>query len=156
MATSIYTSRVSSILLFVLYCLLPLATAAFIGTNNITSLAPLSEIAKREMDPGSSCSEEGQWNCMGSSWQRCAAGRWTKVVECAPGTRCTPNGLTDDMNVENATDSSDSNSGSSSSSPGPNGGRPSSVSTLSAGSPGGYAGWRIWSPVGLVVAVMAA
>ncbi|KAK6866053.1 hypothetical protein PG995_002581 [Apiospora arundinis] len=108
------------------------------------------------MDPGSSCSEEGQWNCMGSSWQRCAAGRWTKVVECAPGTRCTPNGLTDDMNVENATDSSDSNSGSSSSSPGPNGGRPSSVSTLSAGSPGGYAGWRIWSPVGLVVAVMAA
>ncbi|KAK8114923.1 hypothetical protein PG999_006992 [Apiospora kogelbergensis] len=129
MATRIYTSRVSSILLFILHCVLPLVAAASIGAYNVTSLAPFSDIAKREMDPGSSCSDEGQWNCMGDSWQRCATGHWSNVVKCAPGTKCTPNGLTDDLNVENATESSDSNTDSSSPQPTSNGGRPSSGKT---------------------------
>ncbi|KAK7924889.1 hypothetical protein PG985_006943 [Apiospora marii] len=118
MAAQVYTSRVSSILLFVLCYVLPLAAAASIGahSNGNSSQAVFPGLAKREMDVGSSCSEEGQWNCMGDSWQRCAAGRWSGVVKSAPGTSCTPNGLTDDLDAENSTDSSDSPSDSSDSS----------------------------------------
>ncbi|KAK8083235.1 hypothetical protein PG996_002016 [Apiospora saccharicola] len=126
MAAQIYTSRVSSMLLFVLCYVLPLAAAAAIGAHGNSSQPVFPELAKRDMDVGSSCSEEGQWNCMGSSWQRCAAGRWSSVVQCAPGTHCTPNGLTDDMDAENGTDSSDNSSDSSDGSS-TSGGRPTSA-----------------------------
>ncbi|KAK8048866.1 hypothetical protein PG994_010596 [Apiospora phragmitis] len=185
MASQVYTSRVSSILLLILYYVLPLADAASIGVNGVPTQTAFSELAKREYDTGSSCSEEGQWNCMGSSWQRCAAGQWSSVVQCAPGTQCTPSGLSDDMDAENTTDSS-----SDPSSPGStSGGEPTSgktdtctdtstprlttgntlettgvsstptktptVSTPTAGVPGGYSGWKTWSLVGLVIAVLA-
>lgn len=39
---------------------------------------------------GSSCAPEGQWNCIGgTSFQRCASGSWSAVIQMAPGTKCT-------------------------------------------------------------------
>ncbi|KAG8164545.1 hypothetical protein KVR01_006463 [Diaporthe batatas] len=38
---------------------------------------------------GSACSNEGEWNCVsGSSFQRCASGRWSAVQSMAAGTSC--------------------------------------------------------------------
>ena len=53
------------------------------------------------MTSGTSCSgQEGKWYCLTNSWQRCAAGQWSVVMQCAEGTVCTPYGLTDDFKVE--------------------------------------------------------
>ena len=49
---------------------------------------------------GGECSNEGQWNCMTHTWQRCASGRWSVIMDCAAGTICTPAGLTNDFRVE--------------------------------------------------------
>lgn len=49
---------------------------------------------------GDVCSPEGQWNCMTTSWQRCASGMWSAVVPCATGTICQPFGLTDHITIE--------------------------------------------------------
>lgn len=39
--------------------------------------------------PGTACSPEGQWNCIGgSSFQRCASGSWSAVMAVAGGTSC--------------------------------------------------------------------
>lgn len=39
--------------------------------------------------PGTACSSEGQWNCIGgSSFQRCASGSWSAVMAVAGGTSC--------------------------------------------------------------------
>ncbi|KAI1261296.1 lytic polysaccharide monooxygenase [Xylariaceae sp. FL1019] len=36
------------------------------------------------------CSTEGQWNCIsGSSFQQCASGQWSAVMQMAAGTKCT-------------------------------------------------------------------
>ncbi|OIW31669.1 hypothetical protein CONLIGDRAFT_234714 [Coniochaeta ligniaria NRRL 30616] len=58
-------------------------------------------VPRDQQTPGSSCpGSEGQWNCMTNSWQRCAAGRWSVVMQCAAGTACTPAGLTYDFKVQ--------------------------------------------------------
>lgn len=57
-------------------------------------------VHRRAEAVGSACSSEGQWNCMTRSWQRCAAGRWSEVVNCAKGTVCAPAGLTNDFRVQ--------------------------------------------------------
>ena len=58
-------------------------------------------LPRDQQAPGSSCpGSEGQWNCMTSSWQRCAAGRWSVVMQCAAGTVCVPAGLTSDFKVQ--------------------------------------------------------
>ncbi|KAL7912043.1 hypothetical protein GGI35DRAFT_468410 [Trichoderma velutinum] len=49
---------------------------------------------------GEMCSPEGQWNCMTTSWQRCASGMWSSVIPCAAGTICQPSGLTDFITIE--------------------------------------------------------
>ncbi|KAL6694899.1 hypothetical protein J3F84DRAFT_375476 [Trichoderma pleuroticola] len=49
---------------------------------------------------GEMCSPEGQWNCMTTSWQRCASGMWSAVIPCAAGTVCQPFGLTDFITIE--------------------------------------------------------
>ncbi|KAM0253043.1 hypothetical protein ACHAQJ_007474 [Trichoderma viride] len=54
----------------------------------------------RQLIGGDMCSPEGQWNCMTTSWQRCASGVWTGVVPCATGTICQPFGLTDYITIE--------------------------------------------------------
>ncbi|KAI6299751.1 hypothetical protein MCOR34_009136 [Pyricularia oryzae] len=56
---------------------------------------------QRQQSVGSTCDgSEGQWNCMTTSWQRCAAGRWSVVVDMADGTNCHPGGLTWDFAIE--------------------------------------------------------
>ncbi|KAH8122490.1 hypothetical protein ACSS6W_007034 [Trichoderma asperelloides] len=49
---------------------------------------------------GQMCSPEGQWNCMATSFQRCASGMWSVAVPCAAGTICQPFGLTDYITIE--------------------------------------------------------
>jgi hypothetical protein len=40
---------------------------------------------------GSPCTNEGEWNCVGgTSFQRCASGSWSSVMQLAGGTSCTP------------------------------------------------------------------
>ncbi|OAA35368.1 hypothetical protein BBO_08789 [Beauveria brongniartii RCEF 3172] len=56
--------------------------------------------SRQQQSAGSSCSDEGQWNCMTSSWQRCAAGRWSVVMQCARGTACHPAGLAREMRIQ--------------------------------------------------------
>jgi hypothetical protein len=58
-------------------------------------------LSRDQQAPGSSCpGSEGQWNCMTTSWQRCAAGKWSVVMQCAAGTACVPAGLTYDFKVQ--------------------------------------------------------
>ncbi|EHK17484.1 uncharacterized protein TRIVIDRAFT_43445 [Trichoderma virens Gv29-8] len=57
---------------------------------------------------GGMCSPEGQWNCMTTSWQRCASGMWSAAVPCATGTICQPFGLTDFITIEHEASASDS------------------------------------------------
>ncbi|KAL7945962.1 hypothetical protein V8C42DRAFT_322085 [Trichoderma barbatum] len=89
----------------------PLAAAAAppILTFNEPSLEPLSRTDSNNSSapqpqlfqpPGDMCSPEGQWNCMTTSWQRCASGMWTAAVPCATGTICQPFGLTDFITIE--------------------------------------------------------
>lgn len=74
-------------------------------------LLPQPEIQPRQpINAGEACSPEGQWNCMTTSWQRCASGSWSGVVSCAMGTICQPFGLTDYITIEH-TATSDSNDG---------------------------------------------
>ncbi|KAK7712955.1 hypothetical protein SLS64_001437 [Diaporthe eres] len=66
------------------------------GTNN-TNAAP-HVIRQNEMEVGSSChGAEGEWNCMATTFQRCAAGQWSAVLNTAYGTVCEPEGLTYDF-----------------------------------------------------------
>ncbi|KAM3498717.1 hypothetical protein MY10362_007981 [Beauveria mimosiformis] len=106
--------------LFWLLLLLLLATHALAATTNgllqQTTSADLAIAAftkhsrdhnhdrhlesRQQQSAGSSCSDEGQWNCMTSSWQRCAAGRWSVVMQCARGTTCRPAGLAREMSIQ--------------------------------------------------------
>lgn len=36
------------------------------------------------------CTSEGEWACLGSSFQRCASGQWSPVMPLASGMKCTP------------------------------------------------------------------
>lgn len=57
-------------------------------------------LARRDEPVGASCSPEGQWNCMPDTWQRCASGQWSRVMDLAQGTVCTPGGLTEEIRIE--------------------------------------------------------
>lgn len=59
-----------------------------------------ADLARRAEAAGSSCSPEGQWNCMAHTWQRCAGGRWSVVMDSARGTVCHPAGLTSDLGID--------------------------------------------------------
>lgn len=66
-----------------------------------TSSSAQSLIPRDQQTPGSSCpGSEGQWNCMSNSWQRCAAGKWSVVMQCAAETACVPAGFTYDFKVQ--------------------------------------------------------
>lgn len=73
-------------------------------------------LVRRAEEVGSACDSEGQWNCMTSSWQRCASGQWSEEIQCAAGTRCTPSGKADTFAVEY--DENDNGNGTSGSSTG--------------------------------------
>ncbi|CAG9938339.1 unnamed protein product [Clonostachys rosea f. rosea IK726] len=55
---------------------------------------------RRAEAEGADCSPEGQWNCMPRTWQRCADGKWTQVMNLSDGTICTPAGLTEEITIE--------------------------------------------------------
>ncbi|EPE03832.1 extracellular protein [Ophiostoma piceae UAMH 11346] len=56
------------------------------------------------MAPGSACPEgdNGEWNCLSTCWQRCAAGFWSNTMALAPGTQCIPLGLSFDLQIVHA------------------------------------------------------
>ncbi|KIH92806.1 hypothetical protein SPBR_03232 [Sporothrix brasiliensis 5110] len=74
--------------LHTLHTLYPLAAVRSVGAN---STAPGA--------PGSVCTAEGEWNCLTTCWQRCASGQWSDSMALAPGTVCTPAGLSYEMAV---------------------------------------------------------
>ncbi|PTB54148.1 hypothetical protein M431DRAFT_88126 [Trichoderma harzianum CBS 226.95] len=84
-----------------------LETLSRTGSNNSSDADPPRYF---DLDPrsnpqlarptGEMCSPEGQWNCMTTSWQRCASGMWSAVIPCAAGTICQPFGLTDFITIE--------------------------------------------------------
>ncbi|PNY25493.1 Uncharacterized protein TCAP_04565 [Tolypocladium capitatum] len=52
--------------------------------------------------PGTPCTPEGSWNCIGgTSFQRCASGAWSAVQGVAAGVTCTP-GQSDVIQMNNA------------------------------------------------------
>ncbi|KAG8167268.1 hypothetical protein KVR01_002957 [Diaporthe batatas] len=66
-------------------------------STNDTDTAPLV-IRGDTMEVGSPCPElEGEWNCMVTSFQRCASGRWSIVLNTAHGTVCEPEGFSHDF-----------------------------------------------------------
>jgi hypothetical protein len=77
--------------------------------GNITS-----EISLSAESAGAGCSTEGQWNCMTTSWQRCASGKWSVIMQMSAGTICTPSGFTTDFRIQ----ASDNRGGTSSASGG--------------------------------------
>lgn len=50
------------------------------------------------------CTHEGEWNCLtgGASYQRCASGQWSVVMEMATGVTCTP-GMSDSFSMSGKT-----------------------------------------------------
>lgn len=104
----------------------PPSPAQSTDASTTHSLTPRSQQA-----PGSACAgSEGQWNCMTTSWQRCAAGEWSAVMQCAAGTECAPAGLTYDFTVQ-ATDAGQGSS--------------SDAGSSSSGQSGGWQmGWPWW------------
>lgn len=99
-----YTSFTTSIVwlcYLALYTLASTTTTTLSSSQDLTVLTPqIHHIHSRDQAIDSSCSEEGQWNCMTTSFQRCASGRWSAVMQCARGTRCSPAGLTTEFYVQ--------------------------------------------------------
>ncbi|KAL1889258.1 hypothetical protein Sste5346_009012 [Sporothrix stenoceras] len=52
---------------------------------------------------GSVCTEEGEWNCLTTCWQRCASGVWSDTMALAEGTVCAPVGLSYDITLSPST-----------------------------------------------------
>lgn len=52
--------------------------------------------------PSTACasSSEGLYNCLRTTWQRCASGRWSERMRTAEGTVCAPEGLVWSMRTE--------------------------------------------------------
>lgn len=72
----------------------PYAILADQNSNNNTKTASFV-IRQNEMEVGSSClGLEGEWNCMATTFQRCASGQWSVVLDTAYGTVCKPEGFT--------------------------------------------------------------
>lgn len=66
-------------------------------SKNNTNTAPIV-IRQNPMRVGSSCpSLESEWNCLTTSFQRCASGQWSAVLDTAYGTVCEPEGFTYDF-----------------------------------------------------------
>lgn len=48
---------------------------------------------------GAACTDEGDWFCAISTYQRCASGQWSVVSAVATGTECTPYGLSHNSSI---------------------------------------------------------
>lgn len=79
----------------------PEPTAAVQARSSASQGEAPGLLLRRQQDEGSDCAgSEGQWNCMADTWQRCAGGQWSAVMDMAEGTRCSPEGLTGDFQIE--------------------------------------------------------
>jgi hypothetical protein len=59
-----------------------------------------SGLLVKRISVGQDCEgSEGMWNCMTNSFQRCASGRWSEVMQCSSGTQCSPVGTGYQFNV---------------------------------------------------------
>lgn len=67
----------------------PTATPEATEPAAATPAAPATGSDSGATTPGSACTTEGQWNCVGgSSFQRCASGTWSAIQSLAAGTAC--------------------------------------------------------------------
>ncbi|CAK7227403.1 hypothetical protein SBRCBS47491_006557 [Sporothrix bragantina] len=98
----------------------PATTAAAVGTTTAAAVATTAAATTAAAATGSSssssgssgttqtvgsaCSPDGVWNCLGSSYQRCASGVWSAVMALADGTVCT-GGQGDSINIVQGRDS---------------------------------------------------
>lgn len=55
---------------------------------------------------GSVCTDEGEWNCLTTCWQRCASGVWSDTMALAEGSVCAPAGLSYSMTLSSASEHS--------------------------------------------------
>ncbi|KAK1771456.1 hypothetical protein QBC33DRAFT_591748 [Phialemonium atrogriseum] len=79
------------------------ATAAPHTDNSTASAGVEPRDGDGRRTPGSDCAgSEGLWDCMTDSWQRCASGRWSEVMQCAAGTECAPAGQSYEFEVRYA------------------------------------------------------
>lgn len=119
---------------------------------------PAQIVARGEMKVGSACSDEGQWNCMGDSWQRCAAGVWTKTVPTADNIRCSPVGLADDVDLKHPGDDDDDKDRDHDKDDKDDDDRDSRPPSSSASSTLGVPGWSSssWYMLGLLIPVVLA
>lgn len=81
----------------IILLILPNGVLAQLFTNDHTSNSNNTFAIRHvnEMVVGSSwANSEGAWYCMTNTFQRCASGKWSTVMDCAPGTVCKPEGLT--------------------------------------------------------------
>jgi hypothetical protein len=106
------TTRLASLLVVSTFILQSLAASS--NSDVVAFSPPHHALLRRDEDVGSSCDSEGQWNCMTDSWQRCASGEWSSVIQCADRTKCEPSGHTMEFRIE-WNNGSDSDSGSNSS-----------------------------------------
>lgn len=69
------------------------ATSAQAPTKTVTPPKPTTPSSGSDsgtQKPGSACTVEGEWNCIGGTqYQRCASAQWTVVQPMTPGTKCT-------------------------------------------------------------------
>jgi hypothetical protein len=95
MAGTLSPSRLSIHIAILLILLLSFSAADSSAFSSIPG-----GIVRRAEAAGTGCSPEGQWNCMTTTWQRCASGIWSVEMRMAAGTRCVPAGFTDKFRVE--------------------------------------------------------
>src|SRR5687768_14281747 len=56
---------------------------SFIVAVSATEHTTEGSLRQRAEAAGSGCSPEGQWNCMTTTWQRCASGVWSVEMQMA-------------------------------------------------------------------------
>lgn len=78
----------------------PTTTTAINSFDPTPVATPLAQLVPRQQPAGETCFNEGIWNCMSTSWQRCASGHWSVVMYTAYGTACTPMGESYDFVIE--------------------------------------------------------
>jgi hypothetical protein len=106
---------------FITFMIIFISIATIQATKEVVGISPRSPktairgLLMERATAGQDCTgSEGMWNCMTNSFQRCASGRWSEVMQCAAGTQCSPAGMGYQFNVVSSSSktasSSDANS----------------------------------------------
>ncbi|ROT43372.1 hypothetical protein SODALDRAFT_319847 [Sodiomyces alkalinus F11] len=68
---------------------IPTTTASPQPTSPPAEEDSSDDVVDGTQNPGTACTNEGQWNCVGGThFQRCASGVWSVLMQMAPGTTC--------------------------------------------------------------------